>query len=131
MEGWSDCLRLELKPFGIDVIIVEPGGIATAWGEIAATNLEKTSSAGAYAAQAQKTASGMKKMYGSGGLTSPKRIATTIRRSVTAAKPKTRYAVGYMAKPSIFLRGLLGDRIFDKIISTMMSGSQEAKGRVS
>ena len=43
VEGLSDCLRLELQPFGIDVVVVEPGGIKTDWGLIAAENLKKTS----------------------------------------------------------------------------------------
>ena len=36
VEGLSDCLRMELAPFGIDVIIVEPGAIRTEWTAIAA-----------------------------------------------------------------------------------------------
>jgi short-subunit dehydrogenase len=32
VEGWSDCLRIELQPFGIDVIVIEPGLIATEFG---------------------------------------------------------------------------------------------------
>lgn len=44
VEGLSDCLRVELKPFGIDVIIIEPGGIKTDWGAIAADNLKKNRS---------------------------------------------------------------------------------------
>ena len=59
LEGFSDCLRLESEPFGIDVIIVEPGGIATPWGAIAAENLKKTSGRGAYAEVANKAADGM------------------------------------------------------------------------
>ena len=31
VEGFSDCLRMELKPFGLDVVVVEPGGIKTDW----------------------------------------------------------------------------------------------------
>ena len=46
LEGWSDCLRIEVKPFGIDVVVVEPGGIKTPWGQIAADNLKKTSGNG-------------------------------------------------------------------------------------
>lgn len=43
LEGWSDCLRLETKEFRMDVVVVEPGGIKTPWGIIAAENLKKTS----------------------------------------------------------------------------------------
>ena len=41
VEGLSDCLRMELQPFGIDVVVVEPGGIKTDRGLIAAENLKK------------------------------------------------------------------------------------------
>jgi len=56
LEGWSDCLRLEVKPFGIDVVIVEPGGIKTPWGLIAAESLRETSGKGAYATFANSVA---------------------------------------------------------------------------
>ena len=42
VEGLSDCLRMEPNPFGIDVIVAEPGGVKTDWGIIAANNLKKT-----------------------------------------------------------------------------------------
>jgi short-subunit dehydrogenase len=61
VEGWSDCLRLELKEFGIDVVVVEPGGIKTPWGEISAENLKKASGNGAYAGFAHKVAENIKK----------------------------------------------------------------------
>jgi short-subunit dehydrogenase len=47
LEGFSDCLRLEVEPFGINVVVVEPGGIKTEWGTIAAEHLRKTSGSGA------------------------------------------------------------------------------------
>ena len=34
LEGWSDCLRIELKDFGIDVILIEPGAINTDFGSV-------------------------------------------------------------------------------------------------
>ena len=43
VEGLSDSLRLELAPFGIQVVVIEPGAIRTEWGGIAADNLRKTS----------------------------------------------------------------------------------------
>lgn len=116
VEGFSDSLRMELEPFGIDVIVVEPGGIKTDWGIIAADNLKKTSLKGAYAIEATKVAEAMKKMYSTGNLTKPEVIGETIARAVTVSKPKTRYLVGYGAKPSVFLKGILSDRAFDKFI---------------
>jgi|GEM_PF-302628 len=49
LEALSDCLRMEVAPFGIDVVVIEPGGIATEWGGIAADHLDKTGGSGAYA----------------------------------------------------------------------------------
>ncbi|MNG34418.1 short chain dehydrogenase [compost metagenome] len=43
----------------------------------------------------------------------PELIADTIAKAVSASRPKTRYAVGFGAKPMIFMRRLLSDRAFD------------------
>ena len=113
LEGLSDSLRLETKPFGIDVIIIEPGGIKTDWGIIAADNLRKVSANGAYAKEAAKAADGMASLYSGNGLSDVSVISNTIiKGSYSSGRPKTRYAVGYMAKPAIFIRNLLGDRLF-------------------
>ena len=120
VEGFSDCLRMETRPFGIDVVIIEPGGIATEWGEIAAENLKKTSGNGAYGKQATKTANGMAKTYSGNQLSDPSVIADVILQAVTARRPKTRYATGYMAGAVLFFRRWLSDRMFDRLISSMM-----------
>lgn len=119
LEGWSDCLRLETKPFGIDVVIVEPGGVNTPWGPIAAENLKKTSGKGAYAEKVNKTLSFMTKSYASNTLTAPEILAKVIVKAATTNKPKTRYAAGYMAKPSLIMRKWLSDKMFDKMVSSM------------
>ena len=120
LEGFSDCLRLETEPFGIDVVIIEPGGIKTDWGIIAAENLRKTSAAGAYSEHAKEKADNMTRLYSGTRLSEAGVISKTIMKAITARKPKTRYAVGYMAAPAIFTRKLISDRAFDKLISSMM-----------
>lgn len=119
VEGLSDCLRMEVEPFGIDVVVVEPGGIKTEWGTIAAENLKNLSSEGVYGESALNSAESMIQLYGGDKLTEPKVIGHTITKAVMAKKPKTRYLVGYGAKPLVFLRRLLSDRMFDKIIRKM------------
>src|SRR6516225_10278450 len=52
LEALSDCLRIETKPFGINVVVIEPGGIKTEWGDIAADGLRQMSGSGPYADQA-------------------------------------------------------------------------------
>ena len=120
LEGWSDCLRIEVKPFGIDVTVVEPGGIKTPWGIIAAENLKKTSGEGAYAEQANKAAEGTAKMYSSNRLTHPDVIGKEILKAVTARRPKRRYVKGFGAKPALFVRRRLGDGAYERMLKAMM-----------
>lgn len=120
LEGWSDCLRIEVKPFGIDVVVVEPGGIKTPWGIIAAENLKKTSGNGAYAETANKAAEGTAKMYSSNQLTKPEAIGKVILKAVTARKPKRRYVKGFGAKPSLFIRKWFGDGVYERVVRSMM-----------
>ncbi len=56
VEGMSDCLRMELAPFGVDVVVIEPGAIKTEWTGIARENLLKYSGASAYRDSAQQHA---------------------------------------------------------------------------
>ena len=113
LEGLSDCLRFEVKRFGIDVIVIEPGGVGTEWGDIAVQNLLKTSGEGAYSEVAKRVAEFMKRTYESGRLPGPESVARVIYRAITAKKPKTRYTAGYMAKPMLLARWLFPDRLFD------------------
>jgi NAD(P)-dependent dehydrogenase (short-subunit alcohol dehydrogenase family) len=117
LEALSDCLRLEVKPFGIDVVVIEPGGIATEWGDIAADNVEETSGHGPYAAQADAVARTLRSESGGSRNSPPSVVAEAIGKAVTASTPKTRYAMGFGAKPLITARALLGDRQFDAVIS--------------
>ncbi|MGW2378037.1 oxidoreductase [Kitasatospora sp. NPDC001683] len=117
LEALSDCLRLEAKPFGIDVVVIEPGGIATEWGAIAAAKLEKSSTSGAYATQAAAVASSLRSEANANRNSPPSVIADAIAKAVTARRPKTRYASGFGARPLIALRRLLPDRTFDTVIS--------------
>lgn len=117
LEALSDCLRLEVKPFGIDVVVIEPGGIQTEWGGIAAGHVEKTSGGGAYAAQAAAVASSLRSEANSTRNSPPSVIANAIGKAVTARKPKTRYVAGFGARPLLFVRRHASDRVFDWIIS--------------
>jgi NAD(P)-dependent dehydrogenase (short-subunit alcohol dehydrogenase family) len=114
VEGLSDSLRVELKPFGIKVVLIEPGSIRTEWGGIAAERLLATSADTAYAGQAKGVVAAMRATETNPRLASPPGvIADAIVRAVTARRPKTRYVVGVGARPAIFLRALLPDRAFD------------------
>ena len=117
VEALSDALRMELRPFGIDVVVVEPGAIRTAWWPIAADHLEATAEGSAYAAQIRAVAGAMRSESNRRHYSPPEVIARTVGKIVTARRPRTRYAVGFMAKPLIAARRVLPDRAFDRLIS--------------
>jgi NAD(P)-dependent dehydrogenase (short-subunit alcohol dehydrogenase family) len=116
LEALSDCLRLEVKPYGINVVVIEPGGIQTEWPAIAASKLTEASSGGPYAKQADAVAASLTSDTTARRSSPPTLIAGTIAKAVTARRPKTRYAVGYGARPIIFLHDVLPDRAFDAFI---------------
>ena len=116
LEGWSDCLRLELSPFNIDVVIVEPGVIKTEFGDVMLAPMMERSGNSAYGEIANKLEQRMKESYEQGFASDPEVIAKVVSQAVKAKKPKTRYAAGQFAKPLMFLRKWLSDRAFDMII---------------
>ncbi len=121
LEGWSDCLRLELKQFNINVVILEPGAIYTEFGDVMAEPMLKYSGKSAYSKLTQILAKATKAMYSNPKSISPTSVITkTILKIVNASKPKTRYRVGKYAKPMVWMRIYLGDRLFDKIIMSQV-----------
>lgn len=120
LEGWSDCLRRELRPFNIDVVIVEPGVIQTEFDNVLVGPLMKRSGNGAYAELAQAVASANERTYGNGGGSDPSVITNVILTAIESDRPKTRYVAGQMARPLLFARKYLGDRLFDRAIMSQV-----------
>lgn len=116
LEGWSDCLRIELKPFGIDVVIIEPGLIQTEFGEVMLQPMMKRSGNTAYADMARKVEKATKDIYEKGQTSPASVVSNAILRSIQSKNPKTRYAVGKMAKLGKFARNFLGDKLYDKAL---------------
>ncbi len=117
LEGFSDCLRAETAPFGIDVVIVRPGAIDT---EITGGFIEpllETSGSGPYGATARMMAAWFRNMSAEKGTASPPGvIAEVIAGAIRARRPRTRYAAGVGVRPAIFFRRILSDRMFDRFI---------------
>ena len=116
LEAVSDCLRLETKNFGINVVVIEPGAIKSEWAGIAADHLVETSGQGAYAKQAGAVAKSFRSEATAKRSSPPEVIGKAVTKAATARRPKTRYAVGSGAKPLLFLRRWLSDRAFDGFI---------------
>lgn len=117
LEAMSDCLRYEVRQFGIDVVVVEPGATATEWGAIAADHALRASGDGPYAKQARALAAGLRSGSASARLTPAEVVADTVALAATARRPRTRYAVGHGARPTITARRLLSDRAYDALLA--------------
>jgi len=117
VEGLTDSLALELKPFGIKAITIEPGAIKTEWWSIAADNMIKTSSKGPYR-KAIKNKADYFRTINRRRLASPsEKVAKKIVKVLRSENPRFRYAVGGGAKPLLYLRRVLTDRMFYRIIN--------------
>ena len=116
LEGFSDCLRIELKGFGIDVVVVQPGGIDTGFADVLDGPMQKHSGEGPYKRMVERIAEGTRQMYERGRASPPELIAGVVSDAVKARRPKTRYVAGFAAKPLMWIRRWLGDRAFDRLM---------------
>lgn len=120
LEGWSDCLRLELKQFGIHVVVIEPGVIRTEFADVMAQPMLKRSGNTVYAILAKAVANATENTYKEAASSPPTLVAQTVSRVVKTQEPKTRYVVGKRARLLLFIRKYFGDRIFDMVIMSRL-----------
>lgn len=113
VEAFSDALRMETKPFGIDVVMIEPGAIKTNWGPIAAQHLMESSKGTAYEETGTRWANSIDWFYKSRGLSSPSVIAKAISRAVNSRHPKARYCCGRFSHSGPLFHALLPARWWD------------------
>ncbi|TCU49292.1 short-subunit dehydrogenase [Novosphingobium sp. PhB57] len=111
LEGYSDALRNEVRQFGIDVVVIEPGGIASEWEAIASDAAKRVSGHGAYSEMVAK----FSKMQGRKA-PSPSVVSDMVMKALGARRPATRYSGGLAARPLLFLRRHLSDRMFDRLV---------------
>lgn len=120
LEGWSDCLRIETKQFGIKVVILEPGAIKTEFGDVMMTPMMERSKNSPYESYAKSLEKMLHEMSSKPNSMSPGSvISKTVQKIIRARNPKTRYVSGKMAKPMMFIRKWGGDKMFDRIILNM------------
>jgi short-subunit dehydrogenase len=118
VEGFSDSLRLELAPFGIQVVIVEPGPIITEWNTLARDNLVEASRGGAYEEHAHRVSATMERGDSGWAGSPPDMVAKKIVSAATARRPRIRYPVGKGAGALVLARRVMPDRVFDAMINT-------------
>ena len=119
LEGLSECIRFELGPFGINVIIIEPGVIKTNFFD-SMKMAKKSNSDSVYNEITSKVVSGVKMMAEMG--TEPKEVADTIIKSINEEKPLPRYIVGNDAMMFLEAKKMKTDIEFENYIKKELYG---------
>jgi len=122
VEAMSDALRFEVRGFGVDVIVVEPGPIRTAFMDTSIAAVPNALGAGspyegfnaALKAKIREAYEGPMGVFAVG----PEAVAKAIERAITAPRPKTRYVVTAAAHLLMAVRRWLPDRAFDLVLTT-------------
>ena len=120
VEALNDALRMEMRPFGVDVVLIEPGGIKTDWGIIAAKHLAESSKGTAYEEDALREAELMHKGYSGNYLSAPRVVTHAISRAVNSQRPRARYRIGSGAFIMVFLHTVLPTRWWDGMMRRFM-----------
>ena len=116
VEAFSDALRMEMQPYGIDVVMIEPGAIKTDWGPIAAKHLKESSSGTVYEEAGTQWANNMDWFYRTNLLSSPSIIAKAISRAVNSRRPKARYCTGRFSILGRIAHALMPARWWDAMM---------------
>jgi NAD(P)-dependent dehydrogenase (short-subunit alcohol dehydrogenase family) len=127
LEGLSDALRRELRAHGVDVILIQPGGVKTPiWKkgeELAAEMLEDVPADAdlLYGQMIEKVRERTRGIARASGM-EPREVAEVIGTALTADRPRARYLVGKDAKLRARMARVLPDRVMDRMIGRAVGG---------
>jgi NAD(P)-dependent dehydrogenase (short-subunit alcohol dehydrogenase family) len=116
----SDVLRFEVRGFGIDVVVIEPGPIKTGFGDTAIGGIQSPADS-PYKAFNEVLGKFIRDAYEGpmGRLAAPpEAVAAVIEDAITSARPRTRYKITLAARFLMGLRRILPDRAFDAVLRT-------------
>jgi len=135
VEALSDVLRFEVRGFGIDVVLIEPGAVASRWMEKAVSDIERRiDPAGPYAAFNRAVARQLESAHH--GLLAlaarpPEAVARVVERAVSSPRPRTRYVVPVVAHLFTGAHRLLPDRAWDAFMRRMLPTPSWGRGPCS
>jgi NAD(P)-dependent dehydrogenase (short-subunit alcohol dehydrogenase family) len=132
LEAIADCLRFELRPWGINVAIVEPGSIATPiWDKaedtLARLKRELPTEAMERYGDAIAAIDAFTHDAAKRGIP-PDAVAKSVQHALTAKRPKTRYLVGRDARIQAAASTVLPDRMLDRLIATQLKVGKQPAG---
>ena len=120
LESFNDGLRGELRQFGIEVVLIKPGGVYTNFMNTANKLYPEPMADGTYNDFREKFIKQSNEIFdpnkNSFGVLSPEKVASVILKAAQKRKPKTRYKIGVLAKITPIIHSLMSDRGFDKFM---------------
>ncbi|MGH7786186.1 MAG: oxidoreductase [Candidatus Binatia bacterium] len=121
VEALSDALRFEVRGFGVDVIVVEPGAIRTEFGNTAIAKVDAIGGTADYAPFRESIKQNIRGVY-EGPMAAfavgPEKVAQVIEKAITTSRPRTRYVITAGAHVLLGLHRWLPDRAFDAVMRT-------------
>jgi short-subunit dehydrogenase len=126
-------MRFEVKGFGVDVVIIQPGLIRTEFAETAASSAtELDEQAGPYREFNAAVGQATKSAYETGPLArfggGPETVAKAVETAITARSPKIRYRVTPSARFLIGQRKLMSARMWDRFVGTQFPNPADRSG---
>jgi NAD(P)-dependent dehydrogenase (short-subunit alcohol dehydrogenase family) len=119
VEALSDALRLEVKPFGIKVVIIEPGAINTEFAGKSLEMLDQSQDPRVYESQKRGFRRLIEDLYGKAP--GPDIIARIVLKVVKSSKPRPRYAAPLDCQSFIWARRVFGDRVSDWFVRRLLT----------
>lgn len=121
VEALSDALRFEVRGFGVDVVLIQPGLIRSQFSATVGAAIDAVQAdAGPYrefnAAVAKASTDAYQKGLSAKLGGEPERVAATIEKVLRSARPKARYAVTPSARLMMTQRALMSDRMWDRFL---------------
>jgi NADP-dependent 3-hydroxy acid dehydrogenase YdfG len=123
VEAYSEALRLEVMPFGVRVVMIEPGPVKTSFGSGPISALSGAAATPVYErfradmiSWYQATYGGSKKNVAGMFAVRPEAVASAIARSAGARRPHARYPVGLLARMLIMLRRFSPQPVYDAFV---------------
>jgi NAD(P)-dependent dehydrogenase (short-subunit alcohol dehydrogenase family) len=117
IEGMTDALRLEVKQFGINVVLVEPSYLKTGFEAAAMAELDASNDPEAYGKLLAAYRRGFRKGYANAP--GAEVVVAAVNKAIAARRPKARYRPSRESRMLITLRSLLSDRLFDALVEKL------------
>ncbi|CAM2010212.1 oxidoreductase [Acanthopleuribacter pedis] len=117
LEVLSDALRVEVQPFGVKVVVIQPGAIQSEWSDISADNLDTTTKNSVYRFLTEPMS---RILRGYASAKPPGVIADTVAVALAAKNPRRRYRAPFDAKLYVRLHWLFPDWLWERVLRSSM-----------